>query len=190
MAPAMYSRINIFGAPGSGVSTLGKGLAAHLGYAFFDTDDYYWYTADALPFRRKRNPEHRLRLLTQDLAGVPQYVVAGALLGWGAPLLEQMDAVVYRWLPVDIRHQRIREREIARYGAERLAPGGDVGAVYEKFQAWAAGYDSAGPDRQRGGPAELLWLKSCNCPVLYLDQDWPMSDLIGFALEFLQWHYS
>lgn len=47
-------RIHIFGASGSGTSTLGRAVAARLGYAFLDADDFYWLPTDP-PFREKRD---------------------------------------------------------------------------------------------------------------------------------------
>ncbi len=35
-------KIHVFGASGSGVSTLGKALAVELHLPFFDADDFYW----------------------------------------------------------------------------------------------------------------------------------------------------
>lgn len=159
------AHIHIFGAPGSGVSTRGRALAERLGYAFFDTDDYYWFTDDALPYRRKRNAEHRLRLLQADLARHDRWVLAGALCGWGDALIPQFDLVIYRWLPASIRLERIRARETARYGAERLAPGGDLHGVFEKFLTWAAAYDTAGAE-QRGRARDEAWLAGLPCRVV------------------------
>jgi len=40
----MYkSAIHIYGASGSGTSTLGKFISEQLGYTFMDTDDYFGY---------------------------------------------------------------------------------------------------------------------------------------------------
>ncbi len=180
----MFTRILLFGAPGAGVTTLGRALAGRLGYAFFDTDDYYWFTDDPLPYRRKRNSEHRLRLLTADLDRVAdRYVVSGALLGWGDPLLPRFDAIVYRRLPAPIRLERIRQRETARYGAERLAPGGDLNSVFEKFLHWAEGYDDAPATNPRGHLAETAWLANeCRAPVLHLNDDLPVDVLVDRLL--------
>jgi hypothetical protein len=148
-----------------------------MGVSFFDTDDYHWFTDDPLPYRRKRNAQHRLRLLMQDLAHEEQFVVAGTLLGWGEPLIERFDAIVYRWLPADVRLERIRQREAERYGMERLSPGGDLYAVFEKFLSWAEQYDLAPPEKLRGRAAEQQWLQQQSLPVLYSTDDLPPAAL-------------
>ncbi len=166
-------RLWVFGAPGAGVTTLGQALAACRSIPFFDTDDYYWFTDDPLPYRRKRNAQHRLRLLTQDLESQEQFVVAGALLGWGEPLVGRFDAIVYRWLPADVRLVRIRQREAERYGIERISPGGDLHTVFEKFLSWAEQYDTAPPEKLRSRAAEHLWLQRQSLPVIYSTDDLP-----------------
>lgn len=164
-------RIHLFGAPGSGVSTLGRTLAARLGYPFFDTDDYYWFTGDELPYKRKRNPDHRRQLLGHDLdrAG-EQWVLSGSMCGWGDVFIPRFDLAVYCWLPAALRLERIRKRETARYGPERLAEGGDLHLVFEKFLRWAADYDLPG-DSWRSRDKELEWLNGLSCPVLRLEED-------------------
>ncbi len=148
-------------------------LAARMEAPFFDTDDYYWFTDDPLPYRRKRNAQHRLRLLMQDLEGCEQFVAAGALLGWGEPLVGRFDAIVYRWLPADVRLARIRQREAERYGIERISPGGDLHTVFEKFLSWAKQYDTAPPEKLRSRTAEQLWLQRQSLPVIYSADDLP-----------------
>ena len=38
----MQKRIHVFGASGSGTTTLGKRLSQYLNYSFFDSDNYFW----------------------------------------------------------------------------------------------------------------------------------------------------
>jgi adenylate kinase family enzyme len=178
----MTSHIHILGAPGSGVTTLGKALAERLGFSHFDTDDYYWFTDDALPYRRKRNPDHRRQLLQKDLASSENWVLSGALCGWGDVFIPAFELVIYLWLPVETRLARIREREINRYGAERLAPGGDLNLVFEKFLTWAAAYDiENGNIRSRA--SELLWLQKLACPVLKIEKKMSLDVMIDYILE-------
>jgi adenylate kinase family enzyme len=183
-------RVWVFGAPGSGVTTLGKALAARLDVPFYDTDDYYWFTDDPLPYRRKRNAQHRLHLLQADLDARAEYLVAGALLGWGESLVERFDFIVYRWLPANVRLERIRQREVARYGPARLAPGGDLSAVFDKFLSWAEQYDTAPPQRLRSRAAEEAWLAAQEGrPILRLTQDQPVTALVEVVLHALREHY-
>lgn len=161
-------KLHILGAPGSGVSTLGKSIAQHWQAPHFDVDDYHWFTDDPLPYRRRRNPEHRRQLLLNDLQKHQSWVLSGALCGWGDVLIPQFDAVIWLWLPVEIRLARIRAREEARYGASRICPGGDLHTVFEKFCSWAASYDEpTGNIRSR--EQELAWLQKLACPVFQFD---------------------
>lgn len=178
----MISRIHILGAPGSGVTTLGKALAERLGFPHFDTDDYYWFTDDPLPYRRKRNPDHRRHLLQKDLEKSDTWVLSGALCGWGDVFMPQFELVVYLWLPVETRLARIREREIQRYGAERLAPGGDLHIIFEKFLTWAAAYDAEN-ENIRSRASELHWLQKLACPVLKIEVEMPVNEAIGYILD-------
>lgn len=175
-------RIHIFGAPGSGVTTLGKALANRLGFPHFDTDDYYWFTEDELPYRRKRNTEHRRTLLQRDIDQTPQWVLSGALCGWGDVFIPSFDAAIYMWLPANLRLARIRERETGRYGVARLEEGGDLHNVFHKFLDWAANYDrNTGNLRSRA--AELQWLEQLRCPVYRVEAEMPLESLTDWALE-------
>lgn len=163
--------LHLLGAPGSGVTTLGKALAEHYNVPHFDTDDYHWFTDDALPYRRRRNPDHRRQLLSKDLTAHEHWVLSGALCGWGDVFIPQFDRVVYLWLPAPVRLARIRERERLRYGAERIGPGGELHGVFEKFLTWAGDYD-ADSGNVRSREKELSWLEQLHCPVLRLETEW------------------
>jgi adenylate kinase family enzyme len=172
-----FQHIHILGAPGAGVTTLGKALAERLGFSHFDTDDYVWFTGDALPYRRKRNPDHRRQLLENDLEKTEAWVLSGALCGWGDVFAPKFEIAIYLWLPAEIRLARIRERETRRYGAERLTPGGDLNSVFEKFLAWAAAYDVEN-ENIRSRASELRWLEQLTCPVLKIEEEMLLDDLV------------
>ncbi|MCC7244163.1 MAG: hypothetical protein IT269_00670 [Saprospiraceae bacterium] len=157
-------RVHLFGAPGSGVSTLGRAIALQTGAVYFDVDDFYWFTDDELPYRRRRNPDHRRKLLREALAQHQKWVLGGSLCGWGDEFIPQFELVIWCWETVEVRLERIRERETRRYGAERIAPGGDLHAVFEKFCTWAAAYDEPS-DNPRCRDRELAWLEALPCPV-------------------------
>lgn len=172
--------VHIFGAPGAGSSTLGRLLAAKWGWPHFDTDDYHWFTGDPLPYRRRRNPGHRKALLMQDLAGKTDWILSGALIGWGDVFVERFDAVLYLWAPASVRLPRIARREANRYGPERIAEGGELHGVFVKFCQWAADYDNdTAPTRNRA--KDLEWLQQMPCPVFSLDASLPETALLEEA---------
>lgn len=63
----MKPLLHIYGASGSGTSTLGRYLAEQFQYAFLDSDDYFWLPTDP-KFTTKRPIEQRVPLIRQDIA--------------------------------------------------------------------------------------------------------------------------
>jgi adenylate kinase family enzyme len=152
------ARIHITGASGTGTTTLGRALARELECAHLDSDDYYWVPTRP-PFREKREPAERVRLLERDLGDA--WVLSGSLTGWGDPLIPRFTAVVFLWVPTELRLARLRAREErANVPAEGR----------EEFLAWAAAYDVAGTE-QRSRVLHERWLTALTCPVLRLEGD-------------------
>ncbi len=175
-------RIHIMGAPGAGTSSLGRALAEQLNYNHLDVDDVYWFTDDDLPYRRKRNPDHRRKLLAERLSCAESWILSGSLCGWGDVFIPQFDLVIWLWLPAEIRLLRIEQRERGRYGHGRLDPGGDLHPVFEKFKYWAATCDTdEGGLRSKG--YELEWIKRLECPVLKMETEMPVSEMMEVVLQ-------
>lgn len=163
------NRIHIMGAPGAGITTLGKSLASALDFMHFDADDYHWFTTDPEPYRRKRNPDHRRKLLSEDLQKEKNWILTGSICDWGTIFAPQFQAIIFCTAPTTVRLERIKERELARYGNQRLTNGGDLQIVFEKFVDWAAAYET-NMERSRSLIKELEWVHQfCNCPVLQLN---------------------
>lgn len=164
----LYQKIHVLGPSGAGVTTLGRRLSELLGFVHLDTDDYYWFTSDPEPYRRRRNPDHRRQLLRADLEAHRHCVLTGSICGWGDEFASQFDLLIYCYAPVDLRLSRIAQREIGRYGADRLVEGGDLHGVYQKFLRWAADYDNPENDTLRSKKAELAWLLRQTGKVIYV----------------------
>ena len=151
-------RIHITGASGTGTTTLGRALARERQCAYFDSDDYYWVPTQP-PYRKKREPSERVRLLERDLGDA--WVLSGSLAGWGDPLIPRFALVVFLWVPKELRLARLRLRE----EREDIPPDDR-----EEFLAWAAAYDEAGME-QRSRTLHEAWLATLACPVLRLEGD-------------------
>jgi adenylate kinase family enzyme len=162
-------RLHIFGASGTGVSTLGEALGAVLGLPYFDSDDYFWKATDP-PFTERCPPAQRDARLARDLAAHQSWLVGGSIVGWGEPWLAAFDLVVFLWLPPQLRLQRLHQREHARYGARILADPSQA-ARTQAFLAWAAGYDDSSTGGSRTLANHTSWLARFTCPVLELRGD-------------------
>jgi adenylate kinase family enzyme len=178
----MLKKIHVMGAPGAGTTSLGRALAERMGYAHFDVDDVYWFTDDDLPYRRKRNPDHRRKLLFERLSSTENWVLSGSLCGWGDVFILQFDLVVWLWLPASLRIPRIEQRERQRYGDARLEAGGDLHLVFEKFKKWAADCDSEGGGLRSKG-YETEWLERLECPVLKVEEEMQLEELVERLLS-------
>ena len=170
-------RTHILGASGAGVTSLGHALASALATPHHDTDDYYWLPTNP-PYRDKRAPEERLRLMREVFLDRADWVLSGSLDGWGDAVIPWLDLVVFLSTPAPVRIERLRTRERTRYGAGALAPGGWQHEDYAFFVEWAAHYDDGtreGRSRQR----HEAWLARLTCPVLRLDGARPLDELVG-----------
>jgi adenylate kinase family enzyme len=160
-------RIHLVGASGAGTTTLGAALAKRLGCPHFDTDDYFWLPT-VPKFEKKRDLPVRQALLGSDLEHHPAWVLSGSLCGWGDVFIPHFDLVVFLAVPDAVRLARLHARELERYGAAAIAPGGAMRERYEAFMAWAASYET-GPAIERSRSMHETWLAALPCPVLRLE---------------------
>lgn len=176
----MSLRIHITGASGSGTSTLGAALAARLDVPHFDTDDFFWVPSDP-PYQVKRPIEERLSLMHAALRPRRSWTLSGSVDAWGSSLAAYFDRVVFLIAPTEIRLARLKARELARFGAASLAPGGAMHDNHEEFLIWAAAYD-AGTHAGRSLPRHLAWLERLPCPVLRFSGLEPVDALVEKTL--------
>lgn len=64
----MSRGIIIFGASGSGTTTIGKELANIMNFKHFDLDDYFWTWDTAIPYTIPRAKAERIELLQHDIS--------------------------------------------------------------------------------------------------------------------------
>ena len=132
-------KIHIFGASGSGVTTLGKNLSQHYQIPFLDADDYFWKETNP-PFQEANPIETRKVLLKNALSIHSSWVISGSLISWADDVQDEFSCAIYLYAPEQERIQRIKNRERERFG-ERIEVGGDMYEGHSKFIKWAKQYD-------------------------------------------------
>ena len=165
--------IHLFGASGSGTTTLAEKISRELGYFHLDTDDYFWMPTDP-QFTQKRPVEERLLLMRRDIDRAENAVISGSLTDWGDPLIPLFTLAVRIEMDPEVRLQRIIERERRRFG-NRIEPGGDMYETHRAFLEWARCYDTGGLEI-RSKVKHDQWQTLLPCPVLLLDGGDPLED--------------
>jgi len=159
----MKKRIHIFGASGSGTTTIAQQACSKLGYRHFDSDNYFWLQT-AEPFTEERPGDQSLSMMEADLSSCGQWILSGSLTGWGDSIIPHFDLVVFVYVPQEIRISRLENRELERYGSNVL-PGGSRYESCREFIEWAAAYDS-GTRNGRSLLKHEAWLAELNCPTI------------------------
>ncbi|MEK5164242.1 AAA family ATPase [Paenibacillus sp. FSL R5-0527] len=180
----MSNRIHIFGASGSGASTLGRELSSSLPHIALDGDDYFWIEK----FTKPRERNERLKLLEADLAKYKKWILSGAICGWGDKLKHNFDLVVFLYVPQEIRLKRLMEREINRYGEEVL-PGGRRYEQSKAFLEWASLYDTAGME-VRSKTLHEYWMEDLKCPIIKIEGEQTIEERVEIILEYINTNLS
>ncbi|MGL5434066.1 MAG: shikimate kinase [Lachnospiraceae bacterium] len=162
----MANVIHIYGASGSGTTTLGKKICDELGYKFMDTDDYFWLPTDP-KYTIKRDRNERLELMTKDISDSGDVVISGSLVGWGDKLIPLFTLAIRLETETNIRITRLKIREKAAFG-DRIEKNGDMYKNHTEFIDWASNYDNGGLD-MRSKAKHDEWEKMLRCKRLLLN---------------------
>lgn len=177
-------KLNILGASGSGVSTLGEFLATKLELPYFDSDDYFWVKTDP-PFRVRRDPLKRNSLIIKDLNKAKSWILGGSVIQWGDSIFQQFDLVIFLYLPPTIRIERLKNREFERYG-ERIYKDPESNKQFNNYMAWATDYDHNAGLANRTFEAHKCWLRKVCSPILELIGDLSVEERAGLVISKLQ----
>lgn len=175
-------KIHIFGASGSGVSTLGKLLANEYQINCFDADNFYWKTTDP-PFQESFPVEERKLKISNAVKPYDEWIISGSLVSWGELVQQQFTVAIYLYVPLEERVKRLIKREAGRFG-KRIAFGGDMHQGHLEFLEWAAQYDQ-GHIGGRSKEKHEEWMKTLACPIKRFEGIFETEKLVEMAKEFI-----
>jgi adenylate kinase family enzyme len=175
------ARIHIFGASGSGTTTLAQALSKWLGCPHFDSDNYFWLPTDP-PFQQARDREARCKLLLEDLTHCNAWVLSGSLCGWGDAAIPLFDLVVFLSVPHDIRMARLEAREIERYGEAVARPDGVWSESSREFLDCAMRYED-GSLVFRSRALHEAWMSNLPCQILHIAGDTSTDERVACVIR-------
>ncbi|MFK7970545.1 MAG: AAA family ATPase [Bacteroidia bacterium] len=169
-------KIHIFGASGSGTTSLGEALSQRWSYTHLDADDYYWVKTDP-PFQEKIPIEKRNARITEDFEALENVIISGSMVSWGPEWTHAYDYAIFLYVPPALRLERLRAREVERYG-KLLDTNPTFKQNSEAFLTWASQYDE-GTFTGRSLAVHERWIEQLTCPVIRLDNTGTMDDLVA-----------
>ena len=174
-------KIHIVGASCSGVTSLGKYLSENLHIPYFDSDDFFWEKSD-LPFTIRRDPELRNRMIMNELSQHSSWILGGSVINWQLEVAFHL--IVFLWLPQEIRIERLKARELEKFG-DIIYTDADRNKQFNEFINWASRYDD-NTARGRTLQAHQQWLSTSPYPVLELEGDMSIAERAAQVLKKLQ----
>ncbi len=173
----------IFGASGSGTTTLASSLSEMLKWIHLDADDYYW-AKTKIPFQVKLPQKVRNQNLRKDFELAENVIVSGSLVSWDAYWTGAFDLGVFLTLPPNIRMERLINRETERYG-ERLKSDIEIKKKSQAFLKWAERYDDKSFDG-RSIVQHKEWIKLLKCKTIEIEGDLSNDERMKIVIDQIQ----
>ncbi|KZS38335.1 hypothetical protein AWE51_17410 [Aquimarina aggregata] len=173
-------KIHIFGASGSGTTTLANQLEQRFGWKHLDADDYYWKKTNP-PFKEKIPLQERNIKLLNDFKAYDSVIVSGSMVSWGKEWEKAFDVVIFLYVPPKIRMGRLQHRELERYG-ELLEDNEDIRKNSKAFLKWAQQYDNP-IFEGRSLNVHMRWLEKLECQILKIEGDTTVEERIDLVLN-------
>lgn len=158
--------IILFGANGSGKTTLGRELARILSFKHMDHEDYAFEESD-MPYAKERSSDDCINLMLVDIEKYRSFVLSAVTGDFGKEIESLYDLTVCIEVPLELRIERIEQREINKFG-NRVREGGDMYDQRQKFRDFVASRSLLKIEQ---------WAATLVCPVIRIDgiEDWRMN---------------
>jgi len=159
-------KILIFGASGSGTTTLGIEIEKLTGFTHLDVDDYYWKQTEP-PFQEKIPLIERNKNLKADFEKFENVIISGSMVSWGKEWETSFDLAIFIRLDNNERMKRLKKRETERY-KEKLLTDKNIQRNSKAFLDWADQYENSNFEG-RSLRIHNNWIELLNCKILRID---------------------
>lgn len=176
-------KVLIFGASGSGTTTLGREIRKRTEFVHLDADDYYWRKTNP-PYQEKIPLPERNERLKVDFNKNEHVIISGSLVSWGKEWETLFDLAIFIYLDNDIRMERLKKREFDRYG-EKLLTDKIRQQNFNAFIEWAGEYENPA-FKGRSLKVHNYWIKLLDCGVLRVDGATPLEKKVDNVISVIE----
>ncbi len=163
----------LFGASGSGTTTLGNEIEKRTDFKHLDIDDYYWKKTTP-PFQEKTPLTERNENLKLDFNRSENVVISGSMVSWGKEWETAFDLAIFIRLENNERMERLKKREFERYG-EKLLTDKKTQQNSKEFLEWANQYENPSFNG-RSFKIHNNWIELLNCKVLKINGEMELNN--------------
>ncbi|WP_299256197.1 AAA family ATPase [uncultured Aquimarina sp.] len=168
-------KILIFGASGSGTTTLGNEIEKRTNFVHLDVDDYYWKKTQP-PFQEKIPLTKRNKNLKVDFKKFENVIICGSMVSWGKEWETSFDLAIFLYLNNSKRIERLEKRETERYG-EKLLTDKKIKQNSKAFLEWAKQYENPNFNG-RSLKIHNDWIELLTCEVLRINGEMELNNKV------------
>ena len=180
-------KILLFGASGSGTTTLGNKIEKRTDFKHLDVDDYYWRKTNP-PYQVKTPLIERNENLKADFINFENVVISGSMVSWGKEWETAFDLAVFIRLENTERMERLKKREIERYG-KKLITDKNIQQNSKVFLEWADQYEKPNFNG-RSLKIHTDWIALLNCKTLTIDGKKELDEKVETVLNEIKTYYN
>jgi len=173
-------KILVFGASGSGTTTLGNEIEKNADFKHLDVDDYYWKKT-ITPFQEKIPLTERNKNLKSDFKKNENIIVSGSMVSWGKEWETAFDLAIFIRLENKVRMERLKRRETERYG-EKLLTDKKIHQNSIAFLEWANQYENPNFSG-RTLKVHNKWTELLSCKVLRSNGETELKKNVEFIMN-------
>jgi len=164
--------IIVFGANGTGKTTLGRELARILDFKHIDHEEYCFEESD-IPYTVTRPREIYEALILDDIEKYRSFVITACTGDFDEKITQFYKFGVYMTASFETRMQRIKQREYDKFG-ERVLFGGDMYEQTLKFHSFVASRSLYKIEK---------WSRTLTCPVIRINAEEDYKSNAAFIAE-------
>lgn len=176
-------KLFIYGASGSGVTSIANELSNKFDIPNLDSDDVFWKETNP-PYTDVNELYTQYSLFSDFISSNSNWIISGSNLFWQSLISKEAKVIIFVELDDEIRMDRTKRREEIKYG-ERILFGGDMYNTHMEFMSWSKRYSSSN-DPHFCLKRHLEWYEGFTKKKLRIDNSQPMHETMKEVLKFIE----